>query len=1568
MKKCRTRILMAAFVAVFGGLAFTLNFIVQATTIVDDTFADANSANQDLPNNSMQVFKARSGTARNTTVGNAEFDMTATGTSSEAFWAHFTNAGAPVSLGVGDSLTFAGTFTLTGFANNSQDIRFGLFDSKGTRNTADLTGGQNAAAFGDDTGYAAQFFASGTGSPFVLYRRDVTSPVTTNIFNSFTGAGFTILTGTGATARQALTNAAPYIFSYTVTRTSATQTQVTIAVTGGALSNLNYTATETSATPYTTFDWFTFRVGGTNFTQKIAFQRLKVDFNPAAPLITTQPVPLSQTVAVGANVQYSVGASGSALSYQWLKDNNPIAGNATATTANLQLTNVQTTDTGVYTVNVINAGGTTPSNPVNLTVTSGPTDPPPVINQQPQNTTAVVGSSTSLSVTATGPNMTYQWFKDGNLIGGATSPTLSFSNVQVSDTANYTVNVSNGGGTIPSDPARLTVVSAMAVSAFNPNNNASGVCTDTTLNLTFDQTPKLGTSGQIRVYTSGAALVDTIDMSASPQTKTIGGTSFRYLPVIISGNTASIYLHTPLADNQTFYVTMEPGVLTDLSNAPFVGFSGVNTFRFTTKISAPTGGVNVLTVNANGTGDFCTIQGAVDFVPAGNAQRVVINVKNGSYTEIVNIPANKPLITVKGESRAATIQKYANNNNLNPSTTTRASFNVNTGANDFNLENITLQNSTPQGGSQAEAFRSYSLRTTINSVNLLSFQDTILTQGTAYITNSYIEGDVDFMWGTGATFFKNTELKALRENLGYYTQIRNGAGNFGNVYVNCRFTKGAGVTNGIYLGRIDPDDFPYSQVVLIDSQMDSHVIPVGWRFDNPTNPVDAANYPNIRYWESGTTALDGVTPIDCSLRHPISRNSCNNPLSQAEADFYRNPANITGFTPQEKLTATLTLSNLAQIFDGMPKSATVTTDPGGLTIDVTYNGSGTAPTNAGTYAVVATVNDTNYQGSASATLTITKAAATVMLADLTQNYDGNPKPVTVTTNPASLSYSATYNGSGTVPSAVGNYTVAVSVTDPNYQGSASGNLNIKSTVKAFPTAEGAGAYSIGGRGGDTYHVTNLGDSGAGSLRDGITSAAGPRTIVFDLSGTIYLNADLRINKPFLTIAGQTAPGDGITVAGRTTVVDQTQHVIIRYLRFRGGDINCPSMQGDSLWVDKSKDVILDHVSSSWSVDETLSVTESDRITVQWAFITESLNNSCHLNDGGTGFERHGYGSLIRYGSGRISYHHNFYAHHFNRNPRVGDNITLDFVNNVIYDWGTDASYSGAIDEGITKVNYVGNYLVAGPNTPVSKRARAFNGGSINTWIYQTGNVIDSNLNGLHDGTNTGWAMFVNLYTQQNAPLDLRSEKDFDKKEPRNSLIDINAETAENAYTQVLLTAGSSHVRDAVDLRQLSEARNETGAFINSQTEVGGFPLLNSLPTPIDTDQDGLPDAWEMNNGLNPNDPNDAMQLAPNGYSNLENYVNSNLFAPPAANVSVAGKVLTANGLGIGRVNITLTNTATGEIRSVQTNSFGFYNFSDVPAGGTYVVTVNSRRYSFANPTQVVNVSEDVSELNFTADN
>ena len=755
---------------------------------------------------------------------------------------------------------------------------------------------------------------------------------------------------------------------------------------------------------------------------------------------------------------------------------------------------------------------------------------------------------------------------------------------------------------------------------------------------------------------------------------------------------------------------------------------------------------------------------------------------------------------------------------------------------DFTLENITLHNTTPQGGSQAEAFRGNNNRIVLNRVNLKSFQDTLLLQGQSnqggFVTDSYIEGDVDFMWGGGPVFFQNTELKMLRTDA-FYIQSRNVSGRNGFVYVNCKFTRAAGI-NGSFLNRIDPDDFPFSQVVIINSQMDG-VRPDPWQFNNPTNAVNAANYPNIRMWEYNSRDLSGNL-VDVSQRHPISRQ-----LTAAEAAEWSNPAFVLGgWAPQTKLTAAVSLSNLTQNFNGSPAVVGVTTEPANLPVTVTYNGSTQPPTAIGSYAVVATVEDATYQGTANGTLVIDRTPVSVTLSNLVHTYDGTPKSASVGTNVPGPVVAVTYNGSTAPPTEAGTYSVVATINDPNYRGGTSATMSIYAPgaqpLKAFPGAEGAGELSRGGRGGDVYHVTNLGDSGAGSLREGIRTASGPRTIVFDVAGTIHLNSRLNLNKPFITIAGQTAPGDGITVAGWPTVVTNSNNVVVRYVRFRVGDANCPVVQDDALWVDKATDTILDHVSASWSVDETLSVTESERVTVQWSFITESMKNSCHEKGA------HGYGSLIRFGSGGVTYHHNLYAHHDSRNPRVGDQIGLDFVNNVIYNWGGESGYSGPAEEGTTRVNYVGNYLVAGPQTTASK-LRAFNGGSANTQIYQSNNFLDGDKDGARDGADNGWTMFVGAYT---------------RREPaRFDFPQVTTHDAATAYERVLETAGHSLARDSVDTRVIDEVRNEGGHHINSQNDVGGWPVLNSTAAPADTDGDGIPDEWETGHGLNPADAADG---------------------------------------------------------------------------------------------------------------
>jgi pectin methylesterase-like acyl-CoA thioesterase len=299
-------------------------------------------------------------------------------------------------------------------------------------------------------------------------------------------------------------------------------------------------------------------------------------------------------------------------------------------------------------------------------------------------------------------------------------------------------------------------------------------------------------------------------------------------------------------------------------------------------------------------GNFCTVQGAIDFVPANNTQPVVITVGQGTFTEIDYVPSNKPFITVRGADRNGSIIQYANNNNLNPNGA-RAMFGVD--ASDFTLENITLYNTTPKGGSQAEAFRGNNQRILLNRVNLKSFQDTLMLQGAGLVTDSYIEGDVDFMWGNGAVFFQNTELKAVSSS-GYYTQIRNAQGQNGNVYVNCRLTAATGVT-GSYLGRIDPTVYPYSQVVYINNAMGSHIIPVGWLLNNSNTA------PNVQFWEYKSVDLNGA-PVDVSQRLNVSRQ-----ISATVAAQWSDPAFVLGGWVPYTVNATV---------GAAPRGAMVTVD------------------------------------------------------------------------------------------------------------------------------------------------------------------------------------------------------------------------------------------------------------------------------------------------------------------------------------------------------------------------------------------------------------------------------------------------------------------------------------------------------------------------------------------------------------------------------------------------------------------------------------------------------------------
>ena len=428
------------------------------------------------------------------------------------------------------------------------------------------------------------------------------------------------------------------------------------------------------------------------------------------------------------------------------------------------------------------------------------------------------------------------------------------------------------------------------------------------------------------------------------------------------------------------------------------------------------------------------------------------------------------------------------------------------------------------------------------------------------------------------------------------------------------------------------------------------------------------------------------------------------------------------------------------------------------------------------------------------------------------------------------------------------------------------------SLLAFPGAEGFGAYTKGGRGGEVIHVTNLDNAGPGSLRWAVEQNV-PRTIVFDVSGTIELTERLNIEHPFITIAGQTAPGDGICLKGETLRI-ATDEVIIRYIRVRLGDgtHGQGSLQGkDAISISSGKHIIIDHCSTSWSLDEVLSSSTAKpdltHITVQWCFITEGLNP-----------DRHGFGSLIRgTGGAKYSYLYNVYAHHRARSPRPGnydsnphtkdpEGLLLDFRNNVIYNWaGSHAGYNND-KESVTKLNYVGNYLLPGINS--ENNGIAYATGSPYNQSYFAGNYYDGLL--VKDQWSLvkfreSWTEETLHHYKQNRPFETGPV----------AMIE-----APIAYQLIIENGGASlPKRDIVDQRILNDIMKGKGNIIKSQEEVGGWPILQSAPAPKDSDQDGIPDEWEIQYGLDPQDANDRNATTEEGYTFLEKYLNSIVIQP-----------------------------------------------------------------------------------------
>ncbi|MBR0195793.1 MAG: pectate lyase [Paludibacteraceae bacterium] len=436
-------------------------------------------------------------------------------------------------------------------------------------------------------------------------------------------------------------------------------------------------------------------------------------------------------------------------------------------------------------------------------------------------------------------------------------------------------------------------------------------------------------------------------------------------------------------------------------------------------------------------------------------------------------------------------------------------------------------------------------------------------------------------------------------------------------------------------------------------------------------------------------------------------------------------------------------------------------------------------------------------------------------------------------------------------------------------------------VAACQHIEGGGAAVTGGDGGTVYRVSRLDDAMnpntglpmAGTLRYAVTQL-GPRRVIFTQSGTIHLERELRIKNGSLTIDGQSAPGEGICIADYPLVIN-ADNVIVRFIRVRLGDVS--NTESDAVSVNDSKGVVLDHLSCSWSVDECVSCYGNTDFTMQYCIVSESLKNSVH------GKGSHGYGGI--WGGTNASFHHNLLAHHDSRNPRFDHSYVnntcfgpVDYVNNVVYNWGGNSTYGGEGYDQVRKINMINNYYKNGPATRAKNRlvdptvSCSFCSDK-HTLIPGKFWLEGNYMYGSEVVTNDNWQGSTQKGSNVKASARWTEGLTLLKKE----------QTAVQAYETVLAKAGCSLVRDIIDTRIVSEVRNgnytyegsngSTGGLIDTQSDVGGWPVLNNGTAPADSDYDGMPDEWEKNYGLDPNDASDAKTVTlVTGHTNLDVYM------------------------------------------------------------------------------------------------
>lgn len=441
-------------------------------------------------------------------------------------------------------------------------------------------------------------------------------------------------------------------------------------------------------------------------------------------------------------------------------------------------------------------------------------------------------------------------------------------------------------------------------------------------------------------------------------------------------------------------------------------------------------------------------------------------------------------------------------------------------------------------------------------------------------------------------------------------------------------------------------------------------------------------------------------------------------------------------------------------------------------------------------------------------------------------------------------------------------------------------------VNAFPGAEGSGRDAVGGRGGAVYEVTNLNNSGAGSIVDALSQ--GNRTIVFRVSGTIQLNGVMLYPQSNTTIAGQTAPGDGICIKGRIHIKNNVHDIVIRYIRLRV-DAGAPNSAGDAIDIDYGYNIVIDHVSASYARDETISCQETtDHVTVQWCLMSEALTG-----------EGHSYGSLIRGTAGQVkTYHHNLYAHNQSRNPRPGnytsgstdpEGLHFDFRNNVVYNWLKTCPGYGDSGNYISRYNFIGNVYIPAPES-------TSNGyGYRESSAYCYGYYADNSYNNSVPADPWSIVLFDGLSAAEIAAYKAHSY--LVPMEP------VTTTSPAQAKIDVLAGAGASlPKRDIIDNRIVNDVLNKTGHSISDTTQQpeGGWPALLHAPYPQDSDHDGMPDWWEDQEGSNSADPADRNgDPDADGYTNVEDYLNY-----LAAAGTTMGWGTSPHGMGAGSISMT----------------------------------------------------------------